>query len=163
MFRKWLDKHVGAIITIFAILIGALAVVLIYMDAARNIDNQVDALYEKADLVEQDFANAYELGGVTCYINKETNVIVFQESDCMLKVTYNKDGELLTKEFEDYRIGKNIGVSIAVVGGISIIAGICSAFLLIILDGALAAKEKRNEIKKQEQVRKKELERAQGL
>ena len=99
--REYIDEHPWRIIIIPSIIITLLVAALIFIDASRNIDDQIASLYEKEQLITQDFSEIYELSNVTCNINKENNVIVFREQDCSLTVKYSKNGGLITVELHE--------------------------------------------------------------
>ncbi len=130
---KFLDKYSFAIITLLVIIAIAITGTALFTDASRDVENQIADLYEKERLVGEDFSNAKVLSGVTCYINEDDTVFIFTSNDCELTVKYSKDGEVLTKELKDTRIGKDFLLSVLVV----IFMGICtfttSGFLLALL------------------------------
>lgn len=134
-FTKFIGEHALKIAVIIGIISSIVVSVLLYIDGNKNIDCQIEELYAKDVLVQQDFSNAYTLKGITCYINEDNNVIIFNAKDCSLKATYNKDGILLAKEVEDLRLGSNsLSFAITVVL-IFIVTLFLSAMLLLFLSG----------------------------
>lgn len=150
--RKFLDRHVSAIISIITLIAMVIAIGALHLDAARNIDDQIKDLYAKDMLVQEDFSNAYKLSGVSLQTNENNNVILFIAEDCTLKVTYSKSGELLEKEYEDLRPGKNVLVAVFIVAALAFAACISSAFILCGLDCILEKREKKLEAKKQKKI-----------
>ncbi len=145
--RKFLKKYAMAMVIFITIIATALSALFIFLDSSRSIDDQINNLYEKDKLVQQSFANAYELNGVTCYINESDVVVVFESADCSLKTIYNKQGEVLTKEFEDSRLGTNLGAAIALLVSIAFVTAGWSFILLGALDIALSKLEKEKQAK----------------
>ena len=143
-FRKFLDDHVSTLLLVAILIATIITFVILRFDASRSIEDQINALYEKEKLVSQDFAEAYELSDVTCYINDNNNVIIFRDNDCQLKVTYSKNGELLTKEFKDLRTGNDFWESFALIFAIGCLTGMLSTLLVCVLVALLPnGKEKR--------------------
>lgn len=132
-FRQFLDNYSWAIIIFFVVIAAVITIISIHADASRSIEEQVTDLYEKERIVSGDFSKVYELSNVTCYINEENSVFIFTTNDCELKVTYNKNGDVLTKEFKDTRIGTDILTSVLVVLFISICTFTASGTLLATL------------------------------
>jgi len=133
-FRQFLAKYIFVILAIIGITAAVITFAGLRIDATRDIQDQVDELYEKERLVGKNFANAYGLSGVTCYSNEDNNVIIFNSNDCSLKVTYNKNGELLTKEFNDYRLGNNFIAILFTTIGTGILAALVFGFAIAFLD-----------------------------
>ena len=142
-FRKFLDKHVWTILTIIGIIVAIVIFATLRIDATRDIDDQIKELYDKEKLVEQDFSNAHSLSGVVCYINEASNVVILNAKDCSLKVAYNKNGELLTKEFVDNRIGASFFVCIVIAIAAGFLACFVCGFGLALLDTILAKVEEK--------------------
>lgn len=134
---KFIGKHTWKIAIIFAIIAAIVTSLVLYTDAKKNIDAQINELYAKDTLVQQDFSNVYNLNGITCYINTENNVIIFNAEDCSLKATYSKNGILLTKELEDLRVGSAISSFICVVVLTFICVFLISTLILILLASIL--------------------------
>lgn len=132
-FRQLLDKYTWHIIIFFIVIAVVITILALQTDAARSIEDQVTDLYEKERIVSEDFSKAYELSNVTCYINEDNNVFIFTAEDCELTVKYSKDGETLTKEFKDTRIGTDFLLSVLIVIFISICTFIASGTLLALL------------------------------
>lgn len=146
--QKFLNQYKWPIVIILTIITALVTTMFLWVDASRNIGEQINSVYEKERLVSQDFANSYELSGITCHLNDENNIIIFREDDCYLKATYSKNGDLLTKEFEDTRISSNMGTNIILVVATSLLGFFLSFGGCVLLDHILAKVEQKRLAKK---------------
>lgn len=159
-FRQLLEKYVWTIIIFFIVIAIVITILALHTDASRSIEDQITDLYEKERIVSEDFSKAYELSNVTCYINEDNNTFIFTSEDCELTVKYSKDGEVLTKEFKDTRLGIDFFLCVLIVIFISICTFMASGALLVLLHLVLTMVEEK--VIKQKRKKSDEADRKRG-